>query len=54
VFSAGDDDLVECGVEFAVAAAVEPVADGFAGAGWDRCCSGGAREGGFVAEAALV
>src|SRR2546430_12280198 len=44
---AGDEDRVECAVEFAVAAAVEPVADRLAGGGGDRRCAGEPCEGCF-------
>src|SRR3954452_18144658 len=48
---AGDGDAVDGGVDLAVAAAVEPVAVGLAGAVQDRRDAGGAGELGFGAEA---
>jgi hypothetical protein len=54
VLASCDHDLVQDGVEFAVAAAVEPVTDRLAGGGRDRWRAGQAREGGFAAEASLV
>ena len=50
--SAGDGDAVDCRVDLAVAAAVEAVAVGFAGADGDRCEAGGAGELGVAVEAA--
>src|SRR3954451_8160573 len=41
---AGDGDVVDGGVDLAVAAAFEPVAVGVAGADGDRSDAGGARE----------
>jgi hypothetical protein len=49
-----DEDHVQCAVEFAVAAAVEPVADGLAGGGGDRGCAGESGEGCFRSDAAAV
>jgi hypothetical protein len=49
-----DQDQVERAVEFAVAASVEPVADGLAGGGRDRGGAGEACEGGFRSDAAWV
>src|SRR6266566_8097166 len=51
---AGDEDHVECAVEFAVAASVEPVADRLPGGGGDRGCAGEACEGGFGGDPSLV
>jgi hypothetical protein len=45
-----DQDQVERAVEFAVAATVEPVADGLAGGGRDRGGAGEACEGRFRSE----
>ena len=50
----GDEDHVQCAVEFAVAAAVEAVADRLAGGGGDRCGAGEPGEGGFASDPALV
>ena len=50
--AAGEHDRVQGAVELAVAAAVEAVADGLAGAAGDRGCAGEARERGFGAESA--
>jgi len=50
VLAPSDDDLVEDVVQFAVATAVEPVADGLTGGGRDRRGSGEPREGGFACE----
>ena len=52
--AAREHDCVQGAVELAVAAAVEAVADGFAGAAGDRGCAGEACEGGFGSEAAGV
>src|SRR6266550_7614684 len=52
--AAREHDCVQGAVELAVAAAVEAVADGFAGATGDRGCAGEACEGGFGSEAAGV
>jgi hypothetical protein len=41
---AGDGDAVDGGVDLAVAAAVEAVAVGLAGADWDWCDAAGAGE----------
>ena len=49
-----DQDHVERAVEFAVAATVEPVADGLPGRGRDRGGAGEACEGGFRSDAALM
>ena len=54
VFASADDDVVQGAVEFAVAAAVEPVAHALAGGGGDRGGSGEAGEGGLVFEPAGV
>src|SRR5256885_16358000 len=54
VFAPGDHDLMQDVVELAVAAAVEPVPDGFVRGGWDRRRSRQTRECGFAAEAAPV
>src|SRR5947209_18860615 len=51
---AGDEDHVQCAVEFSVAASVESVADYLAGGGGDRCGAGEPGEGGFGADASLV
>jgi hypothetical protein len=53
-FAAVDDDGVEGSVELAVAAAVEAVADGLAGAGGYRWGAGEAGEGGLGVEASVV
>ena len=45
---------MEGAVEFAVAAAVEAVADRLAGGGGDRCGAGEPGEGGFGVDPALV
>ena len=50
--SAGDGDAMDRRVELAVAAAVEAVAVGLAGADRDRCESGGAGELGVAGKAA--
>jgi hypothetical protein len=47
----GDRDAVDGGVDLAVAAAVEPVAVGVAGADGDGCQPGGAGELGVCGEA---
>src|SRR4051812_5521696 len=47
-----DGEPVQRAVELAVAAAVEPVAPGLAGGGWDRCRSAAASELGVAGEAA--
>src|SRR6266516_1699804 len=49
-----DEDHVQCAVEFAVAASVEPVADCLPGGGGDRCCAGESCEGCFGADPSLV
>jgi hypothetical protein len=54
VLAAAEQDGVEGAVELAVAAAVESVADGLAGAGRDRGGAGEASEGGLVADPAGV
>ena len=54
VFASGDDCLVEDAVEFAVAAAVEAMADRAARRGWDRRHAGEFRKRGFVSEASFV
>jgi len=48
---AGDCDAVDGGVDLSVAAAVEAVAVGLAGADWDRCDAAGAGELGVASEA---
>src|SRR6266498_5893011 len=52
--ASGDDDHVQCPVESAVAAAVEPVADRLSRGGWDRSAAGESREGGFASDPAAV
>src|SRR5262245_44739809 len=54
VFAAADDDCVQCAVELAVAAGVEPVALYEAGGGGDRGGAGEVGEGGLGGEAAVV
>src|SRR6266498_2986075 len=51
---AGDEDHVQCAVEFAVAASVEAVADRLSGGGRDRCCAGESCEGCLGGDPALV
>jgi hypothetical protein len=54
VLGAGERDGVAGVVDLAVAAAVEPVADGLAGGGWQGRGSVAAGEGRFVLEAGRV
>src|SRR5689334_20202021 len=49
-----DEDHVQCAVQFAVAASVEPVADGLPRGGGDRSGAGESCEGCFRADAAMV
>lgn len=50
----GHDDAVECGVGLAVATAVEAVADGAPGGGWDRAGAADFGQCGFVVDAVGV
>src|SRR4051794_7454062 len=52
--AAGDEDLVECSVELAVAAAVEAVADRLSGGGGDWGDAGEPGERGLAADPAFV
>jgi predicted component of type VI protein secretion system len=52
--TSGDEDHVQCAVESAIAAAVEPVADRLAGGGGDRGAAGEPRERGFACDPAAV